>query len=425
MHKIAYKIIVAFGLRGLGALSGLILSLVITRTLSVEHAGQVFFCLTFVTVMVVFFGQGYQEAVQRFISSYISESQCFKVNNIYRTAMQKTSFSGIVGTVLMSLLGGGLCLGSNNELGVLLIFSSPCVFFGTLLALQAKAFQAISSPKLAIFFINIAVPFTFSILVLIAGFKIVGSIVIAYTVSLMVVSIFSIVLWWGLPWVKLGYYGSEELKKSAEELWVITVSRLIANWGTHFIAGFFVMSDAFAHLAVAQRLAMLISFVLIAANVVVAPKFAALWSKGDKRAFTQLAKDSTFVISIISFIFLVIGIYYANFFLSIFGKSYQESSSLFEILLFGQFVNAVCGSVTNVLIMSGHESAVKRVTLIFSVIAVILSLILIPNYGVYAAVWVATTVMAVQNIVMLFVVKKLLGFWMVGSPKSLLNVNKY
>lgn len=418
MFKLSTKIFVAFFLRGLGAVAGLSLSLVITNTLAIENAGHVFFCLTILTVVAIIFGLGYQEVVQRFIAAYASEKKWSDVNNVYRVAMSRTVIAGFFGSVALIVISkNGPQFFSKLDFFELLFLISPGVLFLTVLNLQARAFQSLSYPNLTIIFTTILVPTLFSLMIWSLNITTVDLVVLTYVASLFIACMLSLFLWWRHPWVKVGNdVFPSTMKKNARELWIVSVSRLTANWGTQLVAGFFILAENFAHLAVAQRVAVLISFVLIAANIVVAPLFASLWHKKDIDGLKSLAQNATLIIATVAIILLILSVGFSQKLFSIFGSEYGEAQKLFRVLLLGQFVNAICGSVLNLLMMTGNESSIKQVTLSFSILTIILALIFIPLYGVYAAVWVSTIVMAMQNIVMLCIVKKKLGFWMFGLP---------
>ncbi|WP_315983514.1 hypothetical protein [Aliamphritea spongicola] len=64
--------------------------------------------------------------------------------------------------------------------------------------------------------------------------------------------------------------------ESATPLWVVVAMNLSVQWGSQLVAGIFISPEDLALLSVAQRIANLVSFVLIALNLVVSPKFSAL-----------------------------------------------------------------------------------------------------------------------------------------------------
>jgi O-antigen/teichoic acid export membrane protein len=83
-----------------------------------------------------------------------------------------------------------------------------------------------------------------------------------------------------------------ELFASCGPLWIVVIMSQMVQWSGQFMAGAYVSSDALAQLAVAQRTAMLSSFILIAVNLVVAPRFANLYRNNDMLALENLAIKS-------------------------------------------------------------------------------------------------------------------------------------
>ena len=80
------------------------------------------------------------------------------------------------------------------------------------------------------------------------------------------------------------------------------------------------------------------------------------------------------------------------------------------ILLLGQIVNVVSGSVGNLLNMSGNEKDLNNVAILAGILVTILNFSLIPVFGVLGAAISTAIAISFQNISAAFYVKKRLGF---------------
>jgi len=152
-------------------------------------------------------------------------------------------------------------------------------------------------------------------------------------------------------------------------LWIISISKLAVIWGVQLIAGFYLSPEEFAKLAVATRVSTLVVFVLIAGNMVVSPQFSVLWGDNKKEELKIFTQKATIVISALALPLFVAGVVFSSNILSFFGDEFVDSTAVLKVLLFGQFINAVSGSVGVLLVMTGYENDLKRVTLFFSVLA--------------------------------------------------------
>jgi O-antigen/teichoic acid export membrane protein len=107
---------------------------------------------------------------------------------------------------------------------------------------------------------------------------------------------------------------------------------------------------------------------------------------------------------------LIIMLCVPHFFMGLFGEEYKQAAPLLQILIIGQFINVITGSVGFLLNMSGHEKDMRNVVFISGSLAVVLSLILIPLYGVTGAAIATAIALASQNLLAVYKVKQRLGF---------------
>ena len=168
--------------------------------------------------------------------------------------------------------------------------------------------------------------------------------------------------------------------------------------------------EQLAILAVARRTAILTSFILMAVNLVVAPKFAALYKQGKTNELESIALQATrlmvlFALPIVGFMLL-----FPEWLMWLFGEEYKAGANLLRILAVGQFINVMTGSVGFLLSMSGHERDLRNVVFICGPMAIILALILTPLYGVTGAAVATAIALASQNLLAVGMVKRRLGF---------------
>ena len=182
------------------------------------------------------------------------------------------------------------------------------------------------------------------------------------------------------------------------------------QWSGQLISGAYVPSEEIAMLAVAQRTAVLTSFILMAVNMVVAPKFAALYKQGKTIELQNIAVFATrlmtlFALPVVGFMLL-----FSEWLMWLFGEEYKAGANLLRILAVGQFINVITGSVGFLLTMSGHERDMRNVVLFSGPLAIVLALVLTPLYGVTGAAVATAISVASQNLLAVAMVKKRLGF---------------
>lgn len=162
--------------------------------------------------------------------------------------------------------------------------------------------------------------------------------------------------------------------------------------------------------AAATRIALLVAFLLIAVNTVIGPIVAARHSTGEhaevQRTLT-LAARAIFAFTAVGALALVL---LGPVALRLFGPGFEAGYPALVVLLVGQVVNALAGSVGQVLNMTGHERLTATVITAAAIANVALNAALIPPLGtIGAAIATAATTIG-WNVALLIAVRRRLGY---------------
>ena len=193
-------------------------------------------------------------------------------------------------------------------------------------------------------------------------------------------------------------------------LWVMMLMAQTIQWSGQLIAGAWVEPVDIAQLAVAQRTTMVTSFILVAVNLVVAPRFAILYKKGDITGLKKIANLSVKLSTLFSLPIFIFMLLMPEFFMGIFGRDFVSGGLLLQILVIGQFFTVVTGSVGYLLTMTGNEREMRNTMLISAPFALIVSLILVPFYGVIGSAIATSLALSLQNLLAVWYVNRKLGF---------------
>jgi len=161
--------------------------------------------------------------------------------------------------------------------------------------------------------------------------------------------------------------------------------------------------------ALANTLATLLSFVVVAVNRSLAPRIAAFLAQ-DRLAEVQEA-----VLTMTRFSFLaalVPGaafIFYGKQILAIFGPEFPDGALTLAILAVGQLIAIGSGNAGMTLLMSGNERIATRGMAIGSVVNVVLCVGLIPHYGILGAAIAVATGILCSNAILVTAAYRRLG----------------
>lgn len=183
------------------------------------------------------------------------------------------------------------------------------------------------------------------------------------------------------------------------------------------LLGIISTSSNVAYFTIALKVASLTSFVLIPLNRVVAPRFSKNFNANDfvglKNTSRLSSKLAIFLtVPLVGFMFI-----FSQPILSYFGESYLDRSLVvLYIMLIGQLINGLSGSVGWLLQMSNNEKLYRNISLVNIILSIILAYLLIPYMGAVGAAITYSFSLIFMNVVSYFYVKKILNiniykFW--------------
>jgi O-antigen/teichoic acid export membrane protein len=143
---------------------------------------------------------------------------------------------------------------------------------------------------------------------------------------------------------------------------------------------------------------MLIGFFLTSINTIAAPKFASLYVKGEMRALSKTARQSSALMVLTMTPLLVIMMIFPDSVLRLFGPDFGTGAPLLRLLSIGQFINVATGSVGYLLMMTGHERILRLNITLATAINLWLCLWLIPKMGPFGAAIATAAPIALVNI---------------------------
>ena len=191
---------------------------------------------------------------------------------------------------------------------------------------------------------------------------------------------------------------------------------LIAGFGvinsqaSTVILGFFKQPEQVGIYRVAVQVATLASLGLQTVNMLIAPHFAELFAQKNMVRLQQLTVVSARVVLVFNLVLTILFILLGRaFFGIIFGSDFSASYSPLVILLFGQLLNSITGSVGYLLNMTGHERDTTRGLGIAAGINIVLNFIFIPLWSVQGAALASTISMIVWNAILWWKVHQRLG----------------
>ena len=406
----AINAFLALIIRVLGAGMAFIFNIVIARQLGAEQSGYFFLGLALTMLLSGIARLGFDNTVLRFTSAGADHGNTVKA--ILNFALKYVLPVASLFTVSIYTLAPWLAVSVFNKPGLTdtLQLIAPAIIGLSLVFLVAMSLQARHKLVASIPCQNIAHLMLCGAAVVVFSAKSASDAALYLSLSLGVSSCF---FYW-LSIKNLNNNGEkpdpQQLWHSARPNWVIIIMSQAVQWSAPIIIGVFLIAEQVAFFSVAQRIAMLTSFILMAVNLVVAPKFSAFHAKGDDVGIRKTALFSVRLLVLSALPIVLFMLVFPELLMSLFGDEFKQGAVILQILVLGQAVNVVTGSVGFLLMMSGHERDMRLVTLISGFGVLISVPIFTKLFGAVGAASATAFFISLQNLLAVYFVKKRLGF---------------
>jgi O-antigen/teichoic acid export membrane protein len=406
--------IIGLGIKVLAAISIFVMNIVVARTLGAAEAGLFFLGFTLATMAAAIGRVGLDQTIVRFVAAQKVTDSIGMLHGVYRKSI-----------IWVSLASTGLAFLGWININWLIkhLFDQPgfepvlrsfllAIPLIALYTMQAQALQGLRKIAKSMITLNVIVPAALLLMMLLSPVTSATTLVGYFNIACLLTLGIGAVLWIQSAPLKTSKesFPSDLLRKTCMPLWAVAVLSQVVQWSSQLMLGAWSTSEEVAFFATAQRTAMLTSFVLFAVNAIAAPKFAAMYAKGDHDGLKRLAIISVRLMLLAAVPALALMLLFPEWLMSFFGEEFRVASTALVILALGQFVNIATGSVGYLLSMTGLERKVRDNAFLSALIGVTLGFVLIPSYGLLGASVATAIAIASQNLLGVYQVRKHLGF---------------
>jgi O-antigen/teichoic acid export membrane protein len=414
----------ALGAQVISTVLAMITSIIIARLYGAEVMGIVAMITSFLMLTTIFTVLGTNTSILRMIPEHIAKFSAASAFKVYR----KTQ-NFVVG---VSVITGGLFFFASNliadkifskpHLSFLFALAAVFVIFVSLMNLNTQAVRGLHLIRTFAFMQLLPSLSRFLILIVITLFFFHQyNPVYALFASFMFTALMGALIMHREFKKKIGPEDAINdmsmksiLTISLPMLMTTTMTFIIGQTGV-IMLGMFRSESEVGYYAIAVKLAMLTVFVLQAVNSMAAPRFSELFHGGNMDELFYVAQKSAKLIFWTTTPILVILVLLGKPLLGLlFGREFVVAYGALVLLVIGQFVNAVSGSIGYFMNMTGHQKVFRNIIFCAAVLNVCLNLALIPHFGINGAAFAGMISLAFWNIVTLFYVKmrygKIIGY---------------
>ena len=402
------SVAVAFVVRIAAALAAFLLTLVIARTLGPEQSGYYFLAFSIVAILAALSRLGLDNTLVRLIGADTTQA-----TTILKKAIVMAGFASLICSFCLFALAEplALLLFQKAELTSVIKFISLGVTGLALLTLVGNTLQGLGRIVPSILVTGVILNFSLIVVLLLIKPTTADFLSGVFALFSVLTALVGFVMFLRPHLARSeGEIGYRGILQSCMPLLLVVLMQQLVQWSGLFISGVYLEPESVSLLACAQRTAMLVSFVLVAVNLVVAPRFALLYKQGALAELENLALTSVKLVTVLALPVILIMVCFPDTVMLLFGPEFVDGAQLLQILATGQFLNAICGSVGILLIMSGNERDVRNVVLISGIFALLTVWTLTAFFGESGNALGTAMAVAGQNLMTVFLVRKRLGF---------------
>jgi O-antigen/teichoic acid export membrane protein len=412
MREVLHGASIAMVMKGLGAILGFGFNLLLARLLGAEGAGAFFLAFTVITVGTVFGRVGLDNALLRFTASNAAVGDWGTVKAVYWKGMFIASVASAASTCVVFVFSPWIALYvfGKPELAPTMRWMALAIVPMSLQILHAEMFKGLKRIFEASLMqehgIGVSALTLLGVYLLCQTWGVAGA-VLTQVLASVIMALFGFWLWWFLtPQLRTvsGHFETRGLMSSSLPLFWVASINLVMNSTASFALGIWGTSADVGIFNVAFRTAQLTSFILIAMNSIVAPKFAALYRQGDMKALGSLARNSAKIMMVVAAPPMLLFLAFPDRIMELFGPKFAGNGMVLAVLAVGQFINVASGSVGYLLIMSGNERLVRNNIALTAIVNVILSVLLIPTVGLIGAAVGTSASLAIKNLIAVYLV---------------------
>jgi O-antigen/teichoic acid export membrane protein len=188
------------------------------------------------------------------------------------------------------------------------------------------------------------------------------------------------------------------IRSSLLPLWASgIVFAMIQQFDVVIVGSLLGNANAGAYFA-AQKTAMLLSLVLIAAGLVSAPTMAALYHSGKRDELQRLCRNLAGVIAVITAAGLVVLIFIGKSLLALFDPLFVSAYPVLLIVSVGTMIDAIAGPTAYLMQMTSYERPYLRIMTVCYVLVLFAQFLLVPLYGSIGAAIASTGGVIVWNL---------------------------
>ena len=213
----------------------------------------------------------------------------------------------------------------------------------------------------------------------------------------------------GAKAVKTHKAGSQT--RSRLEFTMIDITNFLISSGSFIVGAMVLMDRDLGLLRGAERVTLLVAFVIGVTNAIVAPRIARSFAAGDTAALVAAGRWAVRWNALLAAPVFLFCIAMPDLFIELLGPDFAGIAPLIRIMAVGQLINVLSGPCAMYLAMTEHAGMAVKINAASLVVSVALYLVLSSLFGATGFALAYTLSIVFRNVAMLLAVRHRLRIW--------------
>ncbi len=412
----------AFVGRILTAVSVLAVNALLARLLSPAEMGDYFLMFSLVGFAAIVAQSGLATTIVRLVAESLASGDYGRARQSIKWVFRIISVSALIVALVMVFGGGDFVsrqIFHSPMMGAVVHIAALWVVVLVFQTINAETFRGFHDIRMASIFGGLSTSvfsaLIFFVLWVFRGHSDLQEVVILSTVAGMSTALLSGILL-GKRFNRLPAgdraISLEEVLTIAWPLWVTSLTLFVLTQADLWILGLFRNQDEVAIYGIAVRLVALIAMPLTIVNAVIQPVISDMYSRDKLIQLEKIMRVSGTLVAIPAFAILGLFVLFGDIILGyFFGAFYRGAALVLLILSAGQLINVWAGSCGLVLMLTGNQMLMMKISIVTGVLTILSSFLLVERYGSTGVAGAAALGIILQNILMLLAVRKKLKIW--------------
>lgn len=403
---------IVFILRIVSSIIAFFLTFIIVKQLGAEKSGYYFFIISFLMFLSSFASFGLFNAMLKEVSIHKNN------NNYISNLMTRAIIIIAIGTFstgliiyiynLISIKYGFVNDIINNYIYIIIFSLFPFTF----LFLFSNYFQAVKKLILSMIMLNLGYQFIMLSCLTIYQITTTEDLLFIFDIAIILILILGFYILYFKHKSKILLTTDKtffSLLSLSVPMMIAQIVSQINNFSGQLLLSIYTTPTEISLFSVSMRIAILMTFLIMAVNRVVAPKFAILYKESNLSKLEEVVMFSNRLLLFFSLPILIIIIIFGKEILGIFGPEFESAYYVLLIITVGQFIASISGTVVFLLQMTGSEKVIRNNIIISTSMSILVGIIIVPLYGILGAAIMTLISLSTVNLLSSYKAYKILG----------------